>query len=725
MKAHQANQVLMLERYLDRHDELLKASRATYNLYQGDQVEDLPFQRKLVQHALAQPKTWAAELATGIGKSVIGARIALARVKDGPVIYVCPSAAALGDRQSGIVNKFWRTFKAFGKPNAELGALNDLSRANDVSFMTPRALAHLLTKDRVRATEIFKRASCFIVDEAHHFPNDEKDELRVYGTIYDAADRLIRDGLTVAMTGTWERLDRMQVMGRDKPDARLTVQDAVDLGRCPAIYGIQVITDVVAPKASMRGDLYDMHLKPRERQKYLDGVVACMNTVYKRYPVPFATFARTRADAAALADRFNRVSGLGERGIALLTGEVPMPERLRIVEKITAGKMAGYVTCAVGEEALDMPTLEVVHLVRRTKSHVRNMQAIGRALRTQKDKRRALVVDYQTMLKGVTDRFLGLTLEDVAERQETRTREFVNGGPMIEQESYQVCKFGGMTMQEERGVVCVRTKTQADHRKATLVERAAAGAPKPTMSIKQSEEDRLLTHAFYNYTQDRDGHDPVLTATLRAMRPDWFVAVHDSAGRKAELLRRARAGDPVPTRSGPDKPLAVALYNYTYPKSNVYDPEFVKGLKAVRPDWLEPRRSKTEANKTKLRALAKTQVTRPQGSMGTLFANYAIRKDCGTYDPKFAKEMKKLRPEWFVRSSTRRKKTILSWAARGHIKLRFRSGKPGESSLAHMLPRYTTPGNQCYDAVFTAKLLAIRPEWVKGGGDSVDIRPVK
>ena len=223
----------MLESHLDKHDVLLKQSRAVYNLYHGDRVEDLPFQRKLVKHALSQPKTWTAELATGIGKSVIGARIALERVHDGPVIYVCPSAAALGDRQSGIVNKFMRTFKSFGKPNLELGALNDLSRANDVSFMTPRALAHLLTKDRRRATEIMKRVSCFIVDEAHHFPNDADDELKVYGAIYDAAEYLVRDGLTVAMTGTWERLDRMQVMGRVTPDARADGAGRGGLGALP------------------------------------------------------------------------------------------------------------------------------------------------------------------------------------------------------------------------------------------------------------------------------------------------------------------------------------------------------------------------------------------------------------------------------------------------------------------------------------------------------------
>ena len=723
MKAYQAHQVLMLESYLDRHDELLKASRATYNLYQGDRVEDLPFQRKLVKHAISQPKTWTAELATGIGKSVIGARIALERVHDGPVIYVCPSAAALGDRQSGIVNKFMRTFKSFGKPNLELGALNDLSRANDVSFMTPRALAHLLSKDRQRASEIMKRASCFIVDEAHHFPNDAKDELKIYGAIYDAAEYLVRDGLTVAMTGTWERLDRMQVMGRATPDARLTVQDAVDLGRCPAIYGVQVVTDVVATKVSSRADLYDMHLAPKERQKYLDGVVACMHTVYKRYPVPFAAFARTRADAAVLVERFNKASRLGDRGIALLTGEVPMHERLRIVEEITSGKKAGYVTCAVGEEALDMPVLEVVHLVRRTRSHVRNMQAIGRALRTREGKRRALIVDYQTMLSGVTDRFLGLTLEDMAERQDSRTKELVNGGPMIEQDSYQTCKFGGMTMQEERGIVCVRTETESALSKTELLAQAAEGKPKPTMSLKQPDDARFLAHAFYNYTHSTTNssgsYDPVFTAKLKALRPDWFISNHDPKGRKAELLRRAKAGEPVPVRSGPDRLLAVALYNYTYKKSNVYSEAFFEELRAVRPDWLTPRRSRTEANKVKLRALAviakkKKDECRPQGSLGTLFRNYAVNEASTTYDPKFSAEMRKLWPVWFERSSSTKKAAILSMAHDPARKRpRFHVKDPKEVSLAHMLARYTMPGHRCYDEDFTAKLRAVRPEWIR------------
>lgn len=122
----------------------------------------------------------------------------------------------------------------------------------------------------------------------------------------------------------------------------------------------------------------------------------------------------------------------------------------------------GYATCAVGEEAIDIPELSVVHLVRRTKSKTRNMQAVGRALRPVKGKK-AIVVDYQTMIEGVRQHFVGVTLDDLKRgwTPNAPDKSTVSGDPLVtskdrERDYKPEPKDGvlkSMTMEEERAFV--------------------------------------------------------------------------------------------------------------------------------------------------------------------------------------------------------------------------------------------------------------------------------
>lgn len=707
----QARQVLALQSYLDTHDELLKASTATYQRYVGDQIDDLPFQRALVDTALASERQWTAEIATGIGKTIISARVALERSHDGPVVYVCPNRTAVGDAATGIINKFIRTFDTFGGGRKlALGRVNELSRANDVSFVTPHALAGMLTNDARRTRELLKGASCMIIDEAHHFPEDVENDLKIYGAVYDAADQLVRDGLTVAMTGTWERLDGLRVMGRTRPDSVVTVQDAVDLGRCPEVYGVQVITDVVATRAQVRGDLYDLHLRPAERRRYLEGVAACMLATRRRYPVPFAGFVRTVADAQMVVNAYNARIRRGERPLAMLVSATSVVDRLSTIRAIEDGRLAGYVTCAVGEEALDLPKLEIVHLVRRTRSIVRNMQAVGRALRICEGKRRALVVDYQTMLVGVVDRFVGVGLENIVERQGSRVGKVVNGGPMVTQQGYRGATFEGLSVGEERVLVC---RTQAprasDAAKAQLLAMARAGAPRPRTANHRNQhtvprEEALLGRKLYNYTVEKRGtsYDAAFTKALMEVSPDWFDR-HDATGKKETLLRMAREGAPKPKRRGPQHVLAIALYNYAYKASPAYDEMFVKALMTVRPEWGERMRFSTTQIKGHLRRLARGGKPRPEWTDPLGKALQRFKKT----DTAFILEIKRVAPAWFERSSTTKKKILLERAKTGAPKPSF----VDEPSLAHMLYKYTNP-SKSFDATFTEELRALRPEWL-------------
>lgn len=657
LTSDQVRQVIALEGFLDKHDTYLRASRAQYQSYREGIIEDLAFQKEIVDKALAARRQWSAEIATGVGKTIIAARVALARVADGPVIYVCPNRTALGDAGAGIINKFVRAAETFGRRPVHLGRVNELSRANDVCFVTPYALAWALREEKARTTALLNAASCLIVDEAHHFPEDDGESLRVYGAIHEAADAHLRNGLALAMTGTWIRLDGLMVMGRERPDVTVTVQDAVNLGRCPEVYGVQVITDVRAEGATARGDLYDLHLSEDERAKYLEGIAACMRTTWRRYPVPFAGFVRSIADAEAVRDAYNDNVGRGEPRLGLLLSTLSVKERLQTVRDIEEGRLAGYVTCAVGEEALDLPRLEIVHLVRRTRSIARNMQAVGRALRICEGKRRALVIDYQTMTKGIVDKFIGVSIDDLSVRLGGCERKnVVNGGPVVAQAGYPGGMFGGLSMGEERALVCVNTRvpTEADLAKQELIRMATVGEPKPRMANRRNQttvprEESLLAHRLYNYaTPGQSTYDGHFALEIKAIRPEWFhsSSKHD---KQEDLLRRAVAGEAKPNRRSEDldeRRRGAALHNYTHKASLVYDEEFECRMRAVRPDWVV-RRSSNETRSTLLK-MAQQGKSRPpwKSTYGRALGRMANPRE-PSYDPKFIERLQRIRPDWW------------------------------------------------------------------------------
>lgn len=482
MKIKELQYLHALRGHLDRHSQFLAESSALYAQY-TEKIEMLRFQTDVVELALAtRAGIVAAEMATGIGKTIIAARIALACRELGPVLYVCASPTAM--LPDGIPAKFMRVASTL-KLSPMLGERNDLSRANDVSFISPGSLVNKLRTDREHTESFLRQVSCFIVDEAHHFPQDQEQNLKVYGRIYDIARSLV-PGLTFAMTGTWDRLDRKVIMGKPNPDIRLSVQDAVDLGRCPEIYGVQVILDVYAEGARRAGDIFALRMKDQaELDKYHRALADCIVEVYKRYPVPLAAFARTQSEARAVASAVNRQLGIEkfddeemsrinvDRGLQLLTARTPHKRRQEVLQWIRDRKSIGYITCAVGEEALDLPPLEVVHLIRRTRSAVRNAQAIGRALRVSPGKQRVLVVDYPVMIHGENmGRFVGQTLDDFAQGMGTRISRILNGGPLFAQPNYPEIKFQGadLDLEAERALVIRQNLTEKQRRLAEFRE---------------------------------------------------------------------------------------------------------------------------------------------------------------------------------------------------------------------------------------------------------------
>jgi hypothetical protein len=110
-----------------------------------------------------------------------------------------------------------------------------------------------------------------------------------------------------------------------------------------------------------------------------------------------------------------------------------------------------------------------------------------------------------------------------------------------------------------------------------------------------------LSNALRSYKCSSSAcYKPALDARLNVTAPQWNSTA-DPEGRKAKLKAMALRGEPKPNRK---HPLGRSLSNYTDPNSKSYDPVFTAKIKALRPDWFVPRSKKANLNKAELKAMA-------------------------------------------------------------------------------------------------------------------------
>jgi hypothetical protein len=194
-------------------------------------------------------------------------------------------------------------------------------------------------------------------------------------------------------------------------------------------------------------------------------------------------------------------------------------------------------------------------------------------------------------------------------------------------------------------------------KKAELLAMALRGEPRPASTGKNKHP---LGAALCNYTNSNSkSYDPVFTAEIKALRPDWFVSRSDKvAQNKLELKAMALRGEPRPNQN--KHPLGRSLCDYTNSNSKSYDPVFTAEIKALRPDWFVSRSEKADLNKAELKAMAIRGEPRPASygknkhPLGMMLCHYT---DPGSksYDPVFDQEIRALAPQWFTRSNKIRK----------------------------------------------------------------------
>lgn len=542
---------LQVAKLLDVQDRArLAAAVERYRHLATGRVEEVEFQREAVRSACQERSgLWKGELATGAGKTHIAADIALEFIAQGDTVYICPNPLALGSLESGIIQKFHWVFNHRGRGDVRIGRLNEPSTTDRIHFFTPMGLMGLQKSSPNLFGRIMEGSVLNVLDEAHHFPEDDDGGLKVFGKVPQIAKRLFLDKgkKVVALTATYGRLDGRPVIGKT-PDFKFTVQDSVDVGRCPEVHGLQVYLPFECPNAKDTGSDFDLRLTDEEYTRYWRLVAGYMLEIWRRAPAPMAVFVRLRAEAEYLARVWNESSGLGDRGLRVLTMDIRTRERERVVEGIKKGRLAGYVTCGVGQESLDIPSIEVVHLVVRTRSINKVVQSVGRSLRLWPAKRRSLVVDYQVMRERIIKACNGiLEYAKAAGIDPEKAKALPNGGALVAIKGAPSAiapdakTFGECEEWIVRGLRRSKGLPDMDRREA-MVLCAESGLARPSVNSKGQFMGHPLSgiaRAFYQVADPTSaGHEPRLMARITAapkLHPSWRTL-----GRTADVEERLR-----------------------------------------------------------------------------------------------------------------------------------------------------------------------------------------
>jgi hypothetical protein len=295
--------------------------------------------------------------------------------------------------------------------------------------------------------------------------------------------------------------------------------------------------------------------------------------------------------------------------------------------------------------------------------------------------------------------------------------------------------------------------SSSSYKKQKLIEMAKSGAKRPTNKTK---EGRCLTR----YTvKSSNIYCPEFDKTIRKSRPDWFEST--SQIMKQKLIEMANNRESRPhsrlTKEG------RALRSYTNKSQSTYCPNFDKTIRKLRPDWLEstsqimkqklieiaknkedrPKQNTKEGRalrsytnkssdcycekfdkiirslpifwfasksyfvKQKLIQMAKNKEDRPKQNTkeGRALNNY-ISKSSSAYCSNFDKTIRKLRPDWFMKSSDKKKQLLIDMAKSGAKRPNSKTTKEGCA-----LSSYTNKSSDLYCEKFDKTIRKLRPDW--------------
>lgn len=232
-----------------------------------------------------------------------------------------------------------------------------------------------------------------LADEAHHIPT-AKDE-GIWRNFIKDAHRANPNVRIIGLSATPWRLSSGSIIGSDS----ILQSIAYEIGVADLINR-GYLSPLICKGSAIQADTSRLHIRQGEyinaelaelmdQQNLIDGAVADMMTLgsdRKSWLIFCAGVAHSRHVADALQS-----AGISADS---LTGDTPRLERDRIVADFKAGKIRALCNCMVLTEGFDHPGIDLVALLRPTKSAGLYYQMVGRGFRLSPGKADCLILDF-------------------------------------------------------------------------------------------------------------------------------------------------------------------------------------------------------------------------------------------------------------------------------------------------------------------------------------------
>ena len=233
------------------------------------------------------------------------------------------------------------------------------------------------------------------------------------------------------------------------------------------------------------------------------------------HPVSACAFVSRVKDAEDLAKEFNSRTGLGNRGLHPLVGQTSRRRRKELIDAIGRGDVLGYITCGVGAEAVDIPRLSTCHMIVRTKSFIRMLQATGRTLRLWENKPVSRIIDYNILREDILMGYAGLLPWAELADSRLEEHELCNGGPLVARKDKPVFTATGYTISQEQLWVRRQLKLSNGHETnlASYLD-----------MVKRASSGRLAKNWYGG-----DGNSPFDSVSLGSLNPEEALVVKEVA----------------------------------------------------------------------------------------------------------------------------------------------------------------------------------------------------
>lgn len=310
---------------------------------------------------------------TGAGKTVCFSHIASQAAAKGSRILLLAHRRELVLQVSKMLNTFGIGHGLIVPDRPETG--------HPVQVASIQTLARRLYPGKYRFDLI-------VIDEAHH---------AVSGSGLGAILEALPDARLLGVTATPCRLDG-RGLGKEAAgyfDALVegpSVLELIDAGYLarPVVYAPPAGQEVDVSRVKVTGGDYNLGQLAEAMDKTpLTGDAVAH---YRRLcdGAPALAFCVTVAHAAHVAAQFNAA---GYRA-AVLDGDTPDFARDRMIRDLGRGELDVLASCNVVSEGTDIPVVAAAILLRPTASYGLAMQQMGRVLRTNPGKERALILDH-------------------------------------------------------------------------------------------------------------------------------------------------------------------------------------------------------------------------------------------------------------------------------------------------------------------------------------------